>query len=280
MIDLAPQNPYSLVLDTPLLAAAGALGYGVETARQLGLGQAAAEHGLGAIITRTTTLRAQRAHPLPAFVETPAGLVALGLEHNPGLRAVQERYAPIWAAWERLPVIVSVAGADARDVVALAGELELIEPGAIAGVEVALALCGALGVAPAERLIRAVRKALMLPLLVKLPNDAPDLSDLARAAEAAGVDALVVGDGPLAAVILPDGVVREGRLSGPAVRPLALRAVAAVCAAVGVPVIGCGGVVAAPDAQALLAMGASAVALDTALLNDQRAAARIGVSLR
>jgi dihydroorotate dehydrogenase (NAD+) catalytic subunit len=64
------------------------------------------------------------------------------------------------------------------------------------------------------------------------------------------------------------------------VRPLALRAVAAVCAAVGVPVIGCGGVVAAPDAQALLAVGARAVALDTALLNDQRAAARIGATLR
>jgi dihydroorotate dehydrogenase (NAD+) catalytic subunit len=280
MIDLAPQNPYSLTLDTPLVAAAGALGYGVEVARSLGLGQASAEHGLGAIITRTTTLRAQRVRPLPAFVETPAGLVALGLEHNPGLRAVQERYAPIWAAWERLPVIVSVAGAAARDVADLAGELELIEPGAIAGVEVALALCGALDVAAAERLSRAVRKALMLPLLVKLPIDAPDLIDLARAAEAAGADALVVGDGPLAAVMLPDGVVCEGRLSGPAVRPLALRAVAAVCAAVGVPVIGCGGVVAAPDAQALLAVGARAVALDTALLNDQRAAARIGATLR
>ncbi len=279
MVELAPNNPYTLTLATPIVAAAGALGYGVEVARQLGLTQPGAAHGLGAIITRTTTQRAQRARPLPALLETPGGLLQIGLEHNLGLRAIQERFAPIWATWKQLPVIVSVAGGDAREAAELAGALELIETGGVAGIELSLALCNALDVTAATTLVRAVRRAVMLPLLVNLPIDVADLVRFAQAVAAAGADALVVGAGSRAAAPGPGGVLYEGRLSGPAVRPLALRAVAAICAAVDVPVIGMGGVTTVQDAQALLDVGATAVGLDTALLHDLRSAARIAVGL-
>lgn len=279
MIELAPQNPYMLSLASPLIAAAGALGYGVETARALGLAQPQATHGLGALITRTTTLHAQRARPLPELIETPGGLVALGADHNPGLRAVQERFASAWAVWANLPVVVSVAGGDPRELDELVGALDMLETGGVAGIELALALCGAPDVAGATALVRACRRASLLPLLVNLPIDAPDLPTLAQAVVAAGADALVVGAGPQALAAGADGVLRAGRLSGPAVRPLALSAVAAVCAAVPVPVVGVGGVHSAHDAQALLNAGATAVGLDSALLNDVHCAARIVAAL-
>lgn len=272
MIDLTPNNPYALTLATPLVAAAGSLGYGVEYARHLGLGGKGASHGLGAIVTRTTTLRGRRARPLPAILETPAGLLYSGLEHNPGLRAVRERFAPIWAGWE-LPVIVSIAGADARELADLAGELEGVE--GVGGVELPLAAHGALTPEAATPLTRAVRAATMLPLIVKLPGETPEIGELARAVVEAGADALALIDGLPATAPDGNGGLVEGRLYGPAIFPLALRAVAAVRTAVEVPIIGMGGVHTAADARALLAAGATVVGLGSALLTDLRVAARI-----
>ncbi|NTU84837.1 MAG: dihydroorotate dehydrogenase, partial [Chloroflexales bacterium] len=187
MIDLAPSNPYSLEIATPVLAAAGSLGYGVEVARQLGLGQRGVAHGLGAIITRTTTARARRGRP--TLVETPAGLLYLGGEQNPGMRAVRERYAPVWAGWE-LPVIVSVAAEGAEELSRLVADLDMIE--GVRGVELPLAPHDALTPAAAAPLVGAARAATPLPLIVKLPGHAPDLPDLARAVVAAGADAIAL----------------------------------------------------------------------------------------
>lgn len=274
MIDLAPANPYTLTIASPLIAAAGALGYGVEYARHLGL--AGAGHGLGALITRSTSPRPRRARPLPQLAETPAGLLYRGAEQNPGLRALRERYAPAWARWS-LPIIVSVAGADAAEVAEAAASLEGIE--AVRGLELPLALHGVSEPEPAARLIAAVRAATFLPLIVKLPGEAADLAALARAAVAAGADAIAAIDGLPASLPAADGPALEGRLSGPAIFPLALRAVARLRGAVDVPIIGVGGVSDAAGARAMLAAGASAVALGAALLADPRAATRIAAEL-
>jgi dihydroorotate dehydrogenase (NAD+) catalytic subunit len=271
MIDLAPNNPYSLELATPLLVAAGCLGYGVEVARQLGFAQQGAAHGLGALVTRTTTPRRRRAARLPALHETPAGLIYTGLEQNPGLRTVRERFAPLWAAWA-LPVILSVAAEEAAELADALSELDLVE--GIAAVELPLGLLGILTPAAATPLVAAARAATPLPLIVRLPGHAPQLPELALAAEAAGADAVSLIDGLPAA--RPGG---EGLLCGPALRPLALRAVAAVCAAVRVPVVGGGGVWDVADARALRDAGAAAVALGSALLIDLRAAARIAAGV-
>lgn len=275
MVDLAPANPYSLELATPVLAAAGSLGYGVEVARQLGLGQRGAAHGLGAIVTRTTTPHARRA-ARASLIETPAGLLTVGAEQSPGIRAVRERFAPVWAQWD-VPVIVSVAAESPEALAAMVATFDMVE--GIAGVELPLAPHNALTPAAAGPLVAAVRAATPLPLVVKLPGHAPDLPELARAVVASGADALALIDGLPGAASGPAGLA-HGVLLGPALRPLALRAVASVAGAVAAPLIGGGGVGSPADARALLDAGASAVGLDTALLVDLRAAAWVAEGLR
>lgn len=273
MVDLAPNNPYSLELATPVLAAAGSLGYGVEVARQLGLAQRGAPHGLGAIVTRTTTARARRGRP--SLGETPAGLLYAGAEQNPGMRAVRERYAPAWASWETR-VIVSVAAEGPEALADLVATLDMVE--GVAGVELPLGAHGALTPQAATPLVKAVRAATPLPLVVKLPGHAPDLVALALAAVAAGADAVALIDGLPGAAPGPAGLL-VGTLCGPALRPIALRAVAAVAAAVAAPIIGIGGVSGPGDARALLDAGATAVGLGAALIGDLRAAARVAAGL-
>jgi dihydroorotate dehydrogenase (NAD+) catalytic subunit len=210
------------------------------------------------------------------MIETPAGLLCRGWAHNPGLRAVRERFAPIWATWD-LPVVVSIWGESAADVAEAAAQLEGVE--GVAGVELSLAAHDALTPEAAGRLVAAVRRATMLPLVVKLPGQAPDTLALARAAVERGADTLALIDGLPATTPLPDGSLAQGMLCGPAIAPLALRLVAAVCAEVSVPVIGIGGVRDAAGARAMLAAGATAVGLGSALLTDLRTAMRIAAAL-
>jgi dihydroorotate dehydrogenase (NAD+) catalytic subunit len=269
MIDLAPHNPYGLVLRRPVLTAAGCFGYGVEYAR---LGDIA---GIGAIVTRSTTLRSRRVARQPQLIEIPAGLLVVGPWPNPGLARVLERHVPIWAGWDT-PVILSVAGADANEFAAFAAALEGIE--GIAGLELNLD-----GHADAARVVASARAATQLPLLAKLaPQEgAPQPpTALARSLADAGADAIVATGSPRGLVIDPQNGERiEGWLSGPAFRPLGLALVADVAAAVSVPVIGCGGIVSALDARQFLAAGAAAVQIGAALLADPGAAARIGAAL-
>lgn len=277
MIDLAPQNPYGLSIATPLVAAAGSLGYGVEHARQLGFSARPPAHGLGALITRTTSLRPRRARPLPALVETPAGLIVTGAAHNPGLRPLRERFATAWASWD-LPIVVSIYAENPAEIAELLAALEELE--GVRGIELPLAAHGITTADPARRLVAAVRAATQLPLIVKLPGEAPDLTGLAQAIVAAGADTVALIDGlPAEADPAGDGNRIAGRLYGPALFPLALRAVAAVAAAVEAPVIGLGGVGGAADARALLSAGTSAVGLGSALLADPWAAARMAREL-
>jgi len=266
-IDLAPSNPYGLTLRSPVLTAAGCFGYGVEYAR-LGFIER-----LGAVVTRSTTLRPVRSFSPPQIVETPAGLLSVGHWPNPGLGRVIERYAPIWAGWP-VPVLLSVIGAVPADYAAVAAALEGVE--GIAGLELNIADDGD----RAAAITAATRAATLLPLIVKLPALTSGLATLARSVVQAGADALTLIAPPRALVIDPrSGERREGRLSGPALRPLALLLVAEVAAAVAVPVIGCGGIAVADDARQFLAAGAMAVQVGTAQLADPFAAVRVADEL-
>lgn len=268
MIDVAPNNPYGLTLRSPVLAAAGCFGYGVEYARLVDLRRA------GAIVTRSTTLQARRADR-PQVRETPAGLFSIGPWPNPGLRRVIERHAPVWAGWET-PVILSIAGATAGEYGQIAEQIEGVE--GIAALELNLLDEPARALAS----ITAARRATHLPLLAKLPPlDAAPLAELSVAAVAAGADALVICPWLLALQTDPQsGAPIEGRLSGPAIQPLALRLVAAVAAAVAdVPLIGGGGIASIADARQFLAAGATAVQVGAALLAEPHLLAQLGVAL-
>jgi dihydroorotate dehydrogenase (NAD+) catalytic subunit len=269
MIDLAPHNPYGLTLQHPVLTAAGCFGYGVEYARMVDVG------GIGAIVTRSTTLHSRRVSRAPQLLETPAGLLAVGAWPNPGLARVIEQYAPTWASWDT-PVLLHVAGTTAEEFAAFAAALEGTE--GIAGLELHLA-----GHGDAARMVAAARAATQLPLLAKLPfpeGDRQALAGLARSVAEAGADAIVAIGSPRGMAIDPQSGERvEGWLSGPMLRPIALALVADLAAAVDIPLIGCGGIASVEDARQFLAAGAQAVQVGAALLADPGVAARIGQQL-
>jgi dihydroorotate dehydrogenase (NAD+) catalytic subunit len=267
MIDLAPNNPYGLTVNSPVLTAAGCFGYGVEYARMVDLTR------IGAIVTRSTALHGRRVTRPPRILETPAGLLAVGAWPTPSISRVVERYAPAWAAWTT-PVLLSITGESPEEYAAVAAALEGIE--GIAGVELNLAAHAG----EAAKIVAATRAATQLPLLAKLPALTAGLAELAQAVAGTGADAITVIASPRGTAIDPQSGERvDGWLSGPALRPLALALVAEVAAAVEVPVVGCGGIASAEDARQFLAAGATAVQVGAALLADPWAAVRIAEAL-
>ena len=269
MVELAPHNPYTLIISSPVIAAAGSLGDVVGVARWLGLQRADADHGLGAIICSTVTLNGRRGQP--QLIATPAGM----LYHHGGfslsVRQVREQLAPRWATYQ-VPVLVSLAGADAAAVA-----VELSEVPGVAGFELALPSTSAL---EAEQQVVRVRRATLLPLIVRLPGELTDPVAVAQACVTAGADAIALIGGLPACMPNPEGRLIDGRLGGPAIFPVALRMVARVAAAVQLPVIGMGGVATVAHAQAMVQAGARAVALASALVSDLRRGRMLAESLR
>lgn len=264
-LDLAPHNPYGLRLSSPILTAAGCFGYGVEYARAIDLSQ------IGAIVTRSTSLRGRRGVS-PQLLETPAGLLLAGAWPDPGLGYVLDQLAPAWAGWST-PVILSIIGANAEEYAAIAGALEGVE--GIAGLELNLARQAK----HAARITAAVRAATQLPLLAKLPQQV-EIAQLGQAVADAGADALTLF-APLggSAADPQTGELIQGDLVGPATRPLVLAAIAEAAAWLRTPIVACGGVGSADDARQLLAAGAVAVQLGSALLANPHAAGQVGLAL-
>lgn len=261
-IDLAPNNPYGLPLRTPVLTAAGCFGFGIEYERAVPIER------LGAIVTGSVSLRGRHALPPLRLIETPAGVLSVGMWRDPGLAHVLRGYAPVWRTWDT-PVILSVA-ADHRDV---AAALEGIE--GIAGLELTFGD----DLTAAARTVAAVRAVTLLPLLVKLPLH-DRLIAVARAIIDAGADVLTIAFPPRACTLDPHtGELLHGRLSGPAIRPLVLAAITDVCAMTHARVVACGGIGTVEDAHAFLSAGAIAVQVGSALLADPFAAVRIADAL-
>lgn len=271
-----------LRLRNPILVAAGCAGYGPEVAEVLGLA------GLGALVTRTTTLRPRGGGPAPRLVERPGAVLwATGLP-NPGIEAVLERYGP---AWPTLPttLVVSVGGETAGEIAEVVGRLE-DSPG-VAALELNLAELRSGSAVPAAlaSLVDAARRSTERPLIVKLPY-VEDPRRLGRAVVEAGADALA-GPGGLRGRILTAGSGRplarrsalgteRGFLAGPIVLPLGLDFVAELAAAVRVPIVGLGGVGSVADVLDYLAAGATAVGVGTAALADPALPGRLVDGLR
>jgi dihydroorotate dehydrogenase (NAD+) catalytic subunit len=271
-VDLSVDLGRGLTLANPMLVASGTFGYGIE------YGDVVDVQRLGAICSKGTTLRPRIGNPPPRVTETPAGMLnSIGLQ-NPGVDAVLEKYASTWARWS-VPVIVNVAGESIEDYVEVCRRLDG-EPG-VAGIELNIScpnvgaggLQFALDAGAAGDLTAAVREATDLPLMVKLSPAAPDIRTIAKRIEQAGADAIS------ACNTLPGMAIDKlrrkpllgnvyGGLSGPALKPVALRVVYEVAQVVKIPIVAIGGVGSLDDVLDYLFAGACSVQVGTAVFAD------------
>ena len=283
-VDLAPRRPGALLLRNPMLVASGTFGYGIEYGEVIDVDR------LGAICCKGTTLRARIGNPPPRVTETPAGMLnSIGLQ-NPGVDAVLERYAPRWASW-LVPVIVNVAGESVEDYVAVARKLDGV-PG-VAGIELNIScpnvgrggLQFALDPDAAGQVTAAVRAATDLPLMVKLSPAAADVRAIAKAIEDAGADAISAVN-TLSGMALDRRRRRPllgntyGGLSGPALKPVALRVVYEVAQQVRIPIVAIGGIGSLDDVIDFLMAGACSVQVGTAIFADPGLPLRLVDELR
>src|SRR5918911_2948424 len=270
-VDLSVQIG-SLTLKNPVIAASGCFGYGVEYADVVDLSS------LGAIAVKGLFLAEREGHPPPRIVETPAGMLnAIGLQGIGVRRFVDEKLPELRA--RRATVFVNVYGttldeyvevsrilSDAEGVDAI--ELNISCPNIKeGGIQFGCSLAGTFDV------VNAVRKVTSLPVIPKLTPNVTDVASFAVAAEEAGADAVSLVNTFLAMAI--DVETRRpklsnvmGGLSGPAIRPIAVRMVYECHQAVKLPIIGMGGIVDARDAIEFMLAGATAVQVGTANFVD------------
>jgi dihydroorotate dehydrogenase (NAD+) catalytic subunit len=274
-VEIAPRRKQGLPLQNPVMTASGTLSNGLEAARIFDVNR------LGAIVSKGTTLRPRAGNPQPRTAETPSGMLnTIGLQ-NVGVEALVRDVAPVWATW-RVPVIVNIAGETVDEFAAMASRLDGV-PG-VSGIEVNVscpnvAVGGMLfGQDPkqAAAVTSAVVRATTLPVIVKLTPNVTDIVAVARAVVEAGADALCVINTLQAMAIdirsrRPVLSTVFGGLSGPAIKPVALRAVYQVAGAVDVPVVGCGGVSSGEDAIEFIIAGATAVQVGTATFANPNA---------
>jgi dihydroorotate dehydrogenase (NAD+) catalytic subunit len=269
-VDLAPGR--GLTLANPILVASGTFGYGIEYGDVVDIDR------LGAICCKGTTLKPRVGNMTPRVTETPGGMLnSIGLQ-NPGVDAVIEKYAPLWHGW-KTPVIVNVAGESIADYVEVVRRLDGV-PG-VAGIELNISCPNvgkggvqfAIDESAAGAVTAAVRRATELPLLVKLSPNVADVRPIARAIAAAGADALTAIN-TLSGIAVSRDRRRPllgnifGGVSGPAIKPIALRVVYEVCQVVDIPVVAIGGVTELADVLDFLAVGAVAVQVGTAIFAD------------
>jgi dihydroorotate dehydrogenase (NAD+) catalytic subunit len=282
-VDLAPEHG-GLRLANPILVASGTFGYGVE------YGEVVDVQRIGAICCKGTTLRPRAGNLPPRVTETPGGMLnSIGLQ-NPGVDAVIEKYSSVWAGW-KVPVIVNVAGESIEDYVEVARRLDGV-PG-VAGIELNIScpnvgkggLQFAIDRDAARAVTAAVRRATHLPLLVKLSPNVADVRPIAKAIEEAGADAITAINTLSGLAVSPDRTRAllgntYGGLSGPAIKPVALRIVYEVAQVVSIPIVAIGGVTSIDDVLDFLACGAVAVQVGTAIFADPELPVRLVDELR
>ena len=262
----------SLELKNPVMTASGTFGYGTEYADFMDIER------LGAIIVKGTTLNPRQGNPYPRMAETPSGMLnAVGLQNKGVDYFVDHIYPEVRKI--QTNIIVNVSGSCIDDYVQTASIINTLDD--IPAIELNIScpnvkLGGmAFGVKPesAAQVVSAVRKAYDKTLIVKLSPNVTDITEIARAVEGAGADSVSLINTMLGMAI--DAEKRKpilstitGGMSGPAVKPVALRMVWQTAKAVKIPVIGLGGICSATDAIEFLLAGASAIQIGTANFID------------
>ena len=258
----------ALKLQNPVMTASGTFGYAREFDHLVDLNR------LGGIIVKGLSLLPAKGNPPPRIVETACGMInAIGLE-NVGIEAFVKEKLPFLKKLST-PVFTNIYGKSISDYALLAARID--ELNEIAGIEVNISCPNvkagglAFGVVPetAAEVVGAVRKRTSKPLIVKLSPNVTDITKIARAVEGAGADSLSLVN-TITGMSIDIETRRSklanitGGLSGPAIKPVALRMVWQVAQSVKIPVIGVGGIVCAKDALEFLIAGAAAVQVGTA----------------
>jgi dihydroorotate dehydrogenase (NAD+) catalytic subunit len=264
MIDLSVRVG-GLTLANPVMPASGTFAEGLDKVMDF--------NRLGAFVTKTITRELRAGNPLPRVVERPGGLInSIGIPSR-GVPYFIDHTLPYYQKYQP-PLVVSISAPTAEDFAGLAAELTRA---GVAAIEANISCPNieedgkafAMSAASTETVVRQLRAATSLPLWVKLTPNTGDLPEVARAAEQAGADALVVANTILAMAIdlqtfKPCLGNIMGGLSGPAIKPIVLRQVYQCARTVRIPVIGCGGISTTEDAIEYMLAGAAAVQVGTA----------------
>jgi dihydroorotate dehydrogenase (NAD+) catalytic subunit len=264
MIDLSVRVG-GLTLANPVMPASGTFAEGLDKVMDF--------NRLGAFVTKTITRELRAGNPLPRVVERPGGLInSIGIPSR-GVPYFLDHTLPYYQKYQP-PLVVSISAPTAEDFAGLAAELTRA---GVAAIEANISCPNieedgkafAMSAASTEAVVRQLRAATSLPLWVKLTPNTGDLPEVARAAERAGADALVVANTILAMAIdlqtfKPCLGNIMGGLSGPAIKPIVLRQVYQCARTVRIPVIGCGGISTTEDAIEYMLAGAAAVQVGTA----------------
>ena len=266
----------SLILKNPVMPASGCFAHEYAAAMDLGR--------LGALVTKSVTPKRRIGNPVPRVAETDAGMLnSIGIPSN-GLLYYVDNILPHYAGVPA-PLVASVSADTAEEFAAACEALSLPN---VAAIEANISCPNleadgrAFAMSPKDthRAIAEIKRCARVPIWAKLTPNVADVAEIARAAEDAGADALVVANTLLGMAIDPEtrkpklGNVMGG-LSGPAIRPLVVRMVFQCARAVRIPIIGCGGIMSAADAVEHMLAGAAAVQVGTASFLDP--AAMIGI---
>jgi dihydroorotate dehydrogenase (NAD+) catalytic subunit len=261
-------NIGGIEISNPVMTASGTFGYAKEYESLVDLNR------IGAIVVKGLSLEPSKGNPPQRIVETPCGMLnAIGLE-NVGLTAFIEEKAPFLKRLET-PVFVNIYGKSIAEYADLAARLEDLD--VVSGIEVNISCPNvksggmAFGAYPKStaEVVKAIRKQTSRPLMVKLSPNVTDITEIAKVAEGEGTDSISLIN-TLTGMAIDIETRRPklgnitGGLSGPAIKPVALRMVWQVVQTVKIPVIGIGGIMTAKDALEFLIVGAAAVQVGTA----------------
>ena len=271
-------------LANPVIAASGTFGYGIEFEEIVSL------EGIGGFVTKGISLNPIAGHPPPRIIQTAAGMLnAIGLQ-NVGVEEYLERKLPPMRLYPRCNVIVNVFGYTVSEYTQVIERLNQAEGIAAYELNVSCPNVHAGGMAfgsdplELEYLVRKAREVAARPLIVKLSPNVTSIAHMARIAQEAGADAVSLTNTFLAMAIdvetrKPQLTNVTGGLSGPAIKPIALRMVYETARAVDIPILGLGGIVTPEDAVEFLLAGATAIQVGTASYADPRATERLAHGL-
>jgi dihydroorotate dehydrogenase (NAD+) catalytic subunit len=278
MVDLSVDLGFC-TLKNPVITASGTFGYGEEFAPFLELDI------LGALVLKGIYKNARPGNPPPRLYETPAGLLnSIGLA-GPGAAELQTIIQRL-SVKTNTPIIVNVCGQDDQEFVEVAGIFAAMPEVAMLELNISCpnvkkgGACPALNEKHTYRLVKRVKERVNKPLIVKLSPNAADIVSIARSAQEAGADALSLVNTFLGLAVdvekrRPVFANTLAGLSGPAIKPLALKLVWEVCRQVQIPVIGMGGITSGLDVLEYILVGAAAVQIGTINFCEPAAAARI-----